>query len=100
LRAITFRQCWFELNRKTTLADVEWLCARAAGYGAGYTMVLRYDGGSGSSVEAMGPMDSKERAILDAIQQWEAARMSDAFPASMRADLGSVQSFSHFRSSL
>ena len=82
---------WFDLNEKTSLADVEWLCARAAGYGAGYTVVLRYDGDLASSVKAMGPMDSKERAILDAIHQWEAARMSRAFPDSMKAALQDVE---------
>jgi len=88
---------WFELNEKTTLADVEWLCARAAGYGAGYTMVLSYDGKLTSSVKAMGPMDSKERAILDAIHQWEAARMSDAFPASMKPALQDVEREFHLK---
>lgn len=88
---------WFELNGKTTLADVEWLCARAAGYGAGYTMVLRYDDNSASSVKAMGPMDSKERAILDAIQQWESARMSEAFPDRMKAALQDVEHEFHLK---
>ena len=82
---------WFDLNGKTSLADVEWLCARAAGYGAGYTLVLRYDGDLTSSVRAMGPMDSTERAILDAVHQWEAARMSRALPDSMKAALQDVE---------
>jgi hypothetical protein len=82
---------WFELTGKTSLSDVEWLGARAAGYGAGYTVVLRYDSKSGSSAESMGPMDGKERAILDAIRQWEEARMSNAFPSGMKADLQDVE---------
>lgn len=82
---------WFELNEKTTLADAEWLCARAAGYDAGFTLVLRYAKNSASSVHAMGPMDKKERATLDAIRQWEEARISGAFPESLKPALQDVK---------
>jgi hypothetical protein len=89
---------WFELKESTSLADMEWLCARAAGFDAGFTIVLRYDSQSGSSAESMGPMDRKQRAILDAIRQWETARMGGAFPDGMKAGLQDVEHEFHLQS--
>jgi hypothetical protein len=66
---------WFLLTPTTTLADIEWLMARSAGYASGFAMAtslksLRSNPGSG--------------AYLDTIRQWEALRMANAFTPSQR----------------
>ena len=66
---------WFLLTPTTTLADIEWLMARSAGYSSGFAMAtslrsLRSNPGTG--------------AYLDAIRQWEALRMTGSFTESQR----------------
>jgi len=66
---------WFLLTPTTTLADIEWLMARSAGYSSGFAMAtslrsLRSNPGTG--------------AYLDAIRQWEALRMAGSFTAAQR----------------
>jgi hypothetical protein len=78
---------WFNLNEKTTLADIEWLLARAAGFDAGFTLVLGYGKASHGLDRGLGPMDDEELAILDAVKQWEEARMSRAFPEGVKPAL-------------
>ena len=61
---------WYLLTANTTLTEMEWMLARAAGYDAGFAMVVRYN-------------DAKKNPntdiLLDAINNWEAARRSHAF---------------------
>ncbi len=75
---------WFRLHLDapghpaTSLDDIEWMLARAAGYGAGFGLVsdlatLRGHGDAG--------------AMLEAVRLWEAARHADAFTADQRARL-------------
>ncbi len=61
---------WYLLTANTTLSEMEWMLARAAGYDAGFAMVVRYK-------------DAKKNQntdiLLDAINNWESARRSHAF---------------------
>jgi hypothetical protein len=69
---------WYLLTSTTTLADMEWMLARAAGYRAGFAMVAR-------------PKDLRKNpltpALLDAIREWELARNTNAFNDAQRAAL-------------
>lgn len=61
---------WFSLSEETSLMDVEWLLARAAGFDAGFALSTSY-----KSLESNGHSEQ----ILDKIRIWEKARMSGAF---------------------
>lgn len=73
----TFRQefhsshAWLVFtDQNTTLGEMEWMLARAAGYDAGFAMVARP-----KSIKA-NPIGEQ---LLDAIREWETARLSSAF---------------------
>ena len=72
---------WFSLSGQTTVADIEWMLARSAGYDAGFALAT--DSGfvaNQVSDHAGSSPDSKRMGeILDAIRVWEEARMSGAF---------------------
>lgn len=82
---------WFAVGPQTTLEDVEWMLARAAGYNAGFALVtglastaqLEADPKSADALKSVGPM----AAILDAVNQWETARLDGAFNDSVREQL-------------
>jgi len=82
---------WFALSGETTVADAEWLLARAAGFDAGFALAtslastaqLAADPSSAEALQKYGATP----AILEAIRQWETARMAGAFPESTKADL-------------
>jgi len=61
---------WYLLTQNTNLNEMEWMLARAAGYDAGFAMVAH-------------PKSIKNNTIggqlLDAIREWETARLSSAF---------------------
>jgi len=61
---------WYLLTQHTTLSEMEWMLARAAGYDAGFAMVAD-------------PKSIKNNPIggqlLDAIREWETARLAKAF---------------------
>jgi len=78
---------WFALRQDTTVADAEWLCARAAGYDAGFALATSYASKATETAGAVGPMDKKEMAILEVIKQWETARLGGAFPESVKPAL-------------
>ncbi len=61
---------WYLLSEKTTLSEMEWMLARAAGYNAGFAMVARP-----KSLRA-NPLSGE---LLDAIREWESARNGHAF---------------------
>lgn len=61
---------WYLLTANTTLSEMEWMLARAAGYSAGFAMV--------ASAEAL-KKNPYTPALLDAIREWEAARNGRAF---------------------
>lgn len=66
---------WFKYNGDTGIEDVNWLMARSAAFDAGYTLVT-----NGNAVEANG--DSER--IIRAMREWENARLSLAFPDSLK----------------
>jgi len=69
---------WFKMTPETSVADVNWLLAKAAGYEAGYALVT--DPGI---VSANGHSDQ----ILDLIGDWEQLRLGKAFTATQRERL-------------
>jgi hypothetical protein len=82
---------WFALRQETSIEDVEWLLARAAGFDAGFALAsslastaqLEADASSVDAAKQFGALP----AILDALRQWETARMSGAFPADVKRRL-------------
>ncbi|MDX1931566.1 MAG: hypothetical protein SFU56_03080 [Capsulimonadales bacterium] len=82
---------WFSLRPDTSVEDVEWLLARAAGFDAGFALATSL----ASTAQLDAAPDSVEAArlfgatgeILETVRQWETARMAGAFPASVRAAL-------------
>lgn len=82
---------WFSLGTNTSLADAEWLLARAAGFDAGFALAaseastaqLAADPILGEAARQSGAT----AAILEAVRQWETARLSGAFPASVKEAL-------------
>jgi hypothetical protein len=69
---------WYLLTKTTTLGEMEWMLARAAGYDAGFAMVAR------PSAIRENPIGGK---LLDAIKEWETARLSGAFSDDQEARL-------------
>jgi hypothetical protein len=66
------------LTKNTTLPEMEWMLARAAGWNAGFAMVIR--------TKAIGSNPSGV-VLLDAIHEWETARLSGAFNDSQKERL-------------
>jgi hypothetical protein len=62
----------YKITPTTTLDDVEWFCASAAGYNAGYAL------------EVVNPKEMiknpENKLICEAMYQWELARKAKAFP--------------------
>jgi hypothetical protein len=67
---------WYLLTPATTLSDMEWMLARAAGFNAGFALATSMDAIRNNS--ELGP-------ILDAIREWETARRSGVFTQAQRA---------------
>jgi len=66
---------WYRLTATTSLAEMEWMLARAAGFGAGFAM--------STTLEAL-RQNPDTPLLLDTIREWEAARRSGAFTAAQR----------------
>ncbi len=66
---------WYRLTATTSLAEMEWMLARAAGYGAGFAMA--------TTLEAL-RQNPDTPLLLDTIREWEAARRSGAFTPAQR----------------
>jgi hypothetical protein len=81
---------WFSVREETTMQDAEWLCARAAGYDAGFALATSFDSKATQTSSDVAGVDNKKAAILDVINQWETARQCGAFPKSMKPDLQDV----------
>jgi hypothetical protein len=77
---------WYLLTERTTLAEMEWMLARAAGYGAGFAMVAR------PKALRANPLTP---ALLDAIREWEQARHAGAFSTEQRARLKDARNEFH-----
>ncbi len=69
---------WYLLAENTTMPEMEWMLARAAGYDAGFAMVAR--------PEAL-RKNALSGSLLDAIREWELARSQKAFSAAQREAL-------------
>jgi hypothetical protein len=63
---------WFSMRPTTSIEDIEWMLARSAAFNAGYAFVTNFD-----ALEKNGYTDQ----ILNAIGEWEKARMADVFSA-------------------
>lgn len=82
---------WFAVGPRTTVADAEWMLARAAGYDAGFALAtslastaqLEADPHSADALKKYGATP----AILAAVRTWETARMAGAFPPKVRVML-------------
>jgi len=61
---------WYLMTETTHLSDMEWMLARAAGYNAGFALA--------TSLQAL-QKNPHAPILLDAIREWEAARMGGAF---------------------
>lgn len=61
---------WYLLSEHTTLSEMEWMLARAAGYSAGFAMVAN------TSALKKNPLTPQ---LLDAIREWETARNGKVF---------------------
>lgn len=82
---------WFAIGPETSVEDAEWLLARAAGFDAGFALATSL--ASTAQLEAdpssadAGKRHSRTGAILEAVNQWETARMAGAFSPSVKAAL-------------
>lgn len=81
---------WFSIRKETTVEDVEWLCARAAGFDAGFCLVMNFESKAEQAAGRVPALDQRTGAILDTVRVWETARMSGAFPASIKPALQDV----------
>lgn len=81
---------WFSLRPETTLQDAEWLCARAAGYDAGFALATSFDSKATQSSSGITGVDGKKEEILEAVHQWETARQGGAFPEGLKPALQDV----------
>ena len=77
---------WFSLRAETTLADIEWMLARAAGYNAGFALATNasFVGNQIENGQNSSPRARRMGEILDAVREWENARLSGAFPSAIK----------------
>lgn len=78
---------WFSLRKDTTIEDVEWLCARAAGYDAGFALATSFGSRATQTAGDAASMDQARTAMLEVVNRWETARNSGAFPESIKPAL-------------
>jgi hypothetical protein len=69
---------WYLLTETTSLSDIEWMLARAAGFNAGFALA--------TSIDAV-RKNPDTGLILDAIREWELARRRGAFSATEREQM-------------
>jgi hypothetical protein len=69
---------WYKLTATTSLQEMEWMLARAAGYNAGFAM--------STTLEEL-HRNPDTGTLLDAIREWEAARRGGAFTDAQRERL-------------
>ena len=77
---------WFSMREDMSLADMEWLLARSAAYDAGYAFVTSF-----KVLKKHGLSDK----LLELIKQWEHARLSRAFPDSLKREMKNVKNEYH-----
>ena len=92
---------WFLLTHDSSIEDMEWLLARAAGFDAGFALVM--SGESLAQKEAAGHLDKVLSELgpvdefMEAVQQWEKARLTQAFPDSLRPALQDTKKEFHLK---
>ncbi len=72
---------WFKLTAQTSLEDIEWLLARAAGFNAGFSLVASIDVLEKNGLSTL---------ILDKVKQWENARLTGLFTAEQKEALKDI----------
>ena len=77
---------WFRMTGQTSLEDIEWMLAKAAGYNAGFGFVCGY-----KSLEENGQTNQ----ILEKIKIWENARLQGAFDEETREHLKDTEKEFH-----
>jgi hypothetical protein len=73
---------WFQMNASTSIEDIAWLLARAAGFDAGFALAT-----SPRTVAQNGIGST----IIETIRQWETARMKGAFPDELKSKLQDIE---------
>lgn len=79
---------WFSLSVQTSIEDIEWLLARAAGFDAGFALNVDFD-----AVKNNGQSD----VLLNAIKNWETARMAGAFSSEQKTKMQDIKSEFHLK---
>jgi hypothetical protein len=77
---------WYLLSENTSIEDMEWMLARAAGYNAGFAMV--------ASPKAI-QKNAQSPVLLDAIREWELARIHHAFSTEQQDQLKDTRNVFH-----
>lgn len=77
---------WFKMTAETSIEDVEWLLARAAGFDAGFSFCVNLN-----TVNKNNQRDT----ILKAISTWETARMSQAFTPEQKLKMEDINNEYH-----
>ena len=77
---------WYLMTGTTSLSEMEWMLARAAGYNAGFAMVLRVRDAR---------KNPNRDELLDAIREWETARRAGAFSKEQRDKLKDAKNEFH-----
>ena len=72
---------WFRMSASTSLEDIEWLLARAAGFEAGFALV--------TSFRALST-NGKSGEILQAVRNWEKGRREGLFPRDLKPALRDI----------
>jgi len=90
---------WFALRDDTSIEDTEWLLARAAGFDAGFSLAtsVEFAGDQvlpGNEIGDRGRQGDLQE-ILEAIREWETARMAGAFPGELKPELQDVENEFH-----
>lgn len=79
---------WFKMTPETTLEDIEWLLAKAAGYNAGFGLVSSYDTFDKNGLTG---------TILSQIKLWENARLKGIFDKKTKELLKNVSNEFHLK---
>ena len=77
---------WFRMTNETSLEDIEWLLARAAGFDAGFALVT-----DPKTVRENGLGEK----ILSIINEWETARMSEVFSPEQKKEFEEIRNEYH-----
>ncbi len=77
---------WFKMTDETSIEDLEWLLARAAGFDAGFAFCVNLE-----SAKRNGEGD----AIFNKIRQWETARISGAFTVNQKKRMENINNEFH-----